>query len=179
MFSNTDYQQIVKRSLITAALLAALVCIGVAINAVSAGRAAKGFELASDFPRGAVVYAQFKDLPAAIKQWDESALKERYLNSVNYQKMWSRHLANKLFSRWEEFNDAAGFSLTLPVISAITDDSAAIAVYDIGRLDLLVIAPLSDAKFAAAQFFQRKDKFQKIEGPGGTVYYLSDVEADE
>ena len=102
MFSNTDYQQILKRSLITAALLAALVCIGVAINAVSASRAAKGFDLASDFPRGAVVYAQFKDLPAAIKQWDESPLKERYLKSVNYQKMWSRHLANKLLSRWKE-----------------------------------------------------------------------------
>src|SRR5215510_389599 len=111
MFSNTDYRQIVKRSLITAALLAALICIGVAINAVSAGRAASGFELANDFPRGAIVYAQFKDLPAAIKQWDESALKERYLESVNYRKLWSRHLANKLLSRWEELNAAAGFPL--------------------------------------------------------------------
>src|SRR5262245_29922246 len=109
MFSNTDYRQLIKRSLFTVALIAALVCIGVAINAVSAGRAAGDFELANDFPRGAVVYAQFQDLPAAVKQWDESALKERYLKSVNYQKLWSRHLANKLFSRWEEFNTAAGF----------------------------------------------------------------------
>src|SRR5262247_4423354 len=178
MFSNTDYRQIVKRSLITAALLAALVCIGVAINAVSAGRAASGFDLASDFPRGAVVYAQFKDLPAAIKQWDESGLKERYLKSVNYQKMWSRHLANKLFSRWEEFNDATGFSLDLSAFGAIADNRAAIAVYDIGRLDLVVIAPLSDAKFSATQFLQHKDHFEEIELPDGTVYYLSDVEAD-
>jgi hypothetical protein len=179
MFSNTDYRQIVKRSLITAALLAALVCIGVAINAVSAARAAKGFELASDFPRGAVVYAQFKDLPAAIKQWDESALKERYLKSVNYQKMWSRHLANKLFSRWEEFNDATGFSLDLSAFGAIADNRAAIAVYDIGRLDLVVIAPLSDAKFEATQFFQSKDNFEESEAPGGAIYYISDVEADK
>src|SRR5262249_11758833 len=179
MFSNTDYRQIIKRSIITAALLAALVCIGVAINAVSAGRSSVGLDLAKDFPRGAVVYAQVQELPAASQQWDQSGVKDADPKSVNYQKMWSRHLANKLFSRWEEFNDAAGFSLTLPVISAITDDSAAIAVYDIGRLDLLVIAPLSDAKFAATQFFQSKDKFQKVEGPGGTAYYLSDVEADE
>ncbi|HMB28068.1 MAG TPA: hypothetical protein VKS99_08165, partial [Blastocatellia bacterium] len=65
MFSNIDYRQIVKRSLFIVALLAALVFIGVAIHAVSAGRAARGFDLASDFPRGAVVYAQFKDLSAA------------------------------------------------------------------------------------------------------------------
>src|SRR5215813_13116869 len=179
MFSNTDYRQIVKRSLFVAALLAALACICVAIHAVSAGRAARGFDLANDFPRGAVVYAQFKDLPAAIKQWDESALKERYLKSVNYQKMWSRHLANKLFSRWEEFNDAAGFSLDLSAFGAIADNRAAIAVYDIGRLDLVVIAPLSDAKFAATQFFQSKDNFEESEAPGGAIYYISDVEADK
>ena len=178
MFSNTDYRQIVKRSLITAALLAALVCIGVAINAVSAARAASGFDLASDFPRGAVVYAQFKDLPAAIKQWDESGLKERYLKSVNYQKMWTRHLANKLFSRWEEFNEATGFPLSLSALSAVADNRAAVAVYDIGRLDLVVIAPLRLSKFAATQFFQSKDNFEEIEAPGGAVYYLSDVEAD-
>jgi hypothetical protein len=178
MFSNTDYQQIIKRSFFTAALLAAVICIGVAINAASAGRAASGFELAGDLPRGAVVYAQFKDLPAAIKQWDESALKERYLKSVNYQKLWSRHLANKLFSRWEEFNDAMGFPLSLSAVGAIADNRAAVAVYDIGRLDLVVIAPLSEAKFAATQFFQSKDNFEEVEAPGGTVYYLSDVEAD-
>lgn len=179
MFSNTDYRQLIKRSFFTAALIAALVCIGVAINAVSAGRAAGGFELANDFPRGAVVYAQFEDLPAAVKQWDESALKERYLKSVNYQKLWSRHLANKLFSRWEEFNAAAGFSLGASAFSAVADNRAAVAVYDVGRLDLVVIAPLSDAKFAATQFFQNKGAFEELETPGGTVYYLGDVEADE
>lgn len=178
MFSNADYRQIIRRSLFTAALIAALICIGVAINVVSAGRAASGFEMAKDFPRGAVVYAQFKDLPAAIKQWDESALKERYLKSVNYQRLWSRHLANKLFLRWEEFNAAAGFSLGASAFSAIADNRAAIAVYDIGRLDLVVIAPLNDAKFAATQFFQSKDRFEESEAPGGTLYYLSDVEAD-
>ena len=178
MFSNTDYRQIIRRSLFTVALLTALIVIGIAINAVSASRASSGFESAKDFPRGALVYAQFKDLPAAIKQWDESALKERYLASVNYQKLWSRHLANKLFSRWEEFNAAAGFSLGASAFGAIADNRAAIAIYDIGRLDLVVIAPLSDAKFAAAQFFQHKENFEEIERPDGTVYYLRDVEAD-
>src|SRR5262249_53218707 len=162
-----------------AALLAALACICVAIHAVSAGRAARGFDLADNFPRGAGVYAQFKDLPAAIKQWDEAALEERYFKNVNYQKIGSRHLAHQLFSRWEEFNDATGFSLDLSAFGAIADNRAAIAVYDIGRLDLVVIAPLSDAKFAATQFFQSKDKFEESEAPGGAIYYISDVEADK
>ncbi len=178
MFSNKDRRQIIKRSIGAAALLAALIGIGVAINAVSAKRAPSDFELANDFPRGAVVYAQFKDLPAAIKQWDESALKERYLGSVNYRKMWSRHLANKLFTRWEEFNSAAGFSLDAPAFGAVADNRAAIAVYDIGRLELVMIAPLDPAKFAATQFFLNKDNFEEMELPDGAVYYLRDVEAD-
>src|SRR5262245_1461519 len=132
MFSIMDYRQMIKRSLGVAALLAALILIGVAINAVSAGRAGSDYELGNDFPRGAVVYAQFQDLPAAVKQWNESALKERYLKSVNYQKFQTRHLASKLFSRWEEFNTAAGFSLDASAFSAVTDNRAAIAVYDIG-----------------------------------------------
>ncbi|MGE0128598.1 MAG: hypothetical protein AB7U82_11005 [Blastocatellales bacterium] len=179
MFSKSDWRQIIKRFLFTAALLIALIGAGLAINAVSANRAADSFELANDFPRGAVVYARFKDLPAAIKQWDESALKDRYLGSVNYQKLWSRHLANKLFSRWEEFNAATGFPLGASVFGALADNRAAIAVYDIGRLDLVLIAPLSDAKFAATQFFQHKENFAENESPDGTVYYLSDVEADK
>src|SRR5215471_10424312 len=178
MFSNKDYRQIIKRSLFAAALLIALVGVGVVINAVSASRATDSFELAKDFPRGAVVYAQFNDLPAAIKQWDESALKDRYLAGVNHQKFWSRHLANKLFSRWEEFNEATGFSLGASVFSAIADKRAAIAVYDIGRLELVLIAPLDESRFAATQFLQNKEKFEEREAPDGTVYYLSDVEAD-
>ncbi len=178
MFSDIDYRRIIMRSFITAGSLGALVLIGLTINAVTASRASGGFELAKDFPRGAVVYAQFKDLPAAIKQWEESSIKERYLASVNYRKMWTRHLANKLFSRWEEFNAAAGFTLETSVFSAIADNRAAIAIYDIGRLDLIIVAPLSDAKFEVTQFFQNKDNFEVMELPDGTSYYLRDVEAD-
>jgi hypothetical protein len=185
MFSNNDIRQIIKiirQPLFAAAMLIGLIGVGFTIHkvwAVSASRATDSFELAKDFPRGAVVYAQFNDLPAAIKQWDESALKDRYLASANQQKFWSRHLANKLFSRWEEFNDATGFSLSASVFSAIADKQAAIAVYDIGRLDLILIAPLDEGRFAATQFLQNKESFEEREALDGTVYYLSDVEADK
>jgi hypothetical protein len=179
MFSSKDYRQIIKRFLFATVLLAALVGAGILIDAVSAGRGRDDFEPAKDFPRGAVVYAQFNDLPAAIKEWNASALKERYEASVNREKFWSRHLANKLFSRWEEFNEAAGFSLSASALGAVADRGAAIAVYDIGRLDLVLIAPLDEGRFAATEFFLNKGKFEEREAAGGEVYYLSDVEADK
>ncbi len=176
--SKSDLRQLLKRSLFTAALLIALIGIGLIINAASAKRAAGGFELARDFPRGALVYAQFKDLPAMLKQWDESDLKRRYLESTSFQQLQSRHLALKLVSRWKEFSDATGFPIDTAVLNGVADNRAAIAVYDIGRLDLVLIAPLSEEKLAASLFFQGKGNFEEVELPDGTAYYLHDVEAD-
>jgi len=129
-------------------------------------------------PRGALVYAQFENLPELIKQWEQSQLKERYLSSTNYQQLQHRHLALKLISRWEEFNNALGFPLDLATIGSSTDGAAAVAVYDIGQLDLLFVAPISEEKVALTQFFKSKDRFEEAETPDGIPYYRENVEAD-
>ncbi|MEP7343482.1 MAG: hypothetical protein ABI977_37530, partial [Acidobacteriota bacterium] len=178
VISKNDLRQLGKRTLLMILLLVALVAFGVLLNAVSANRAERNFEMAADFPRGALVYAQFQDLPALLKQMNESSVKDRFLGSVNLKQFRTRHLANKLFARWEEFNEAAGFPIDLTAFSTLADNRAAIAVYDIGKLDLMLIAPMSDAKFAACRFVQGKDQFEEVELPDGTTYYLHDVEAD-
>jgi hypothetical protein len=124
------------------------------------------------------VYAQFSNLPALIEEWDRSQLKERYLKSTNYQQLQNRHLVLKLMSRWQEFNDALGFQIDVPAISGAAETRAALAVYDIGQLDLVFIAPLSEEKIALTQFFTNKDQFEETEAPGGDVYYRQAVEAD-
>lgn len=158
----------------------ALAFIGVAVIVFArTAREPKGpYGLASDLPRGAFVYAQFSNLPALIEQWERSPLKERYLNSTNYRQLQNRHLMLKLISRWEEFNNALGFQLDVATVSGATETQAAVAVYDIGQLDLVFIAPLSEEKMALTQFFQNKDQFEEDESPDGTIYYRQAVEAD-
>jgi hypothetical protein len=136
------------------------------------------YGLAEELPRGAFVYAQFSDLPALIQEWDRSQLKERYLNSTNYRQLQHRHLALKLISRWEEFNTALGFQFDVATLTGAAETSAAVAVYDIGKLDLVFIAPLSEEKIALTQFFTNKDQFEEAESPEGAVYYRQAVEAD-
>src|SRR5215216_5705727 len=136
------------------------------------------YGLANDLPRGAFVYAQFSNLPALIEEWDRSELKERYLKSTNYRQLQNRHLVLKLMSRWQEFNDALGFQIDVPTITGAAETGAALAVYDIGQLDLVFIAPLSEEKIALTQFFTNKDQFEEAEAPGGEVYYRQAVEAD-
>jgi hypothetical protein len=154
--------------LITAS--AVLICVAFIVYARSTRSSKNAYSLASDLPRGALVYAQFQNLPELIKSWEQSQLKERYLSSTNYQQLQHRHLALKLISRWEEFNNALGFPLDLSTIGSSTEGAAAVAVYDIGQLDLLFVAPISDEKVALTQFFTSKDQFEEVETPDGTPY---------
>jgi hypothetical protein len=179
MLSTLDRRQIIRRSAFILALLAALIAVGLLLNAVSATPGVNDFQQARDFPRGALVYVQFSDLPAMLKQWEGSELKSRYVKSASYEQLQTRHLAMKLVSRWTEFNDATGFPIDAAVLSGLADDRAALAVYDLGKLDLLLVAPLSEAKLAACRFFQNKANFQTAAAPSGATYYLHDVEADK
>ena len=138
----------------------------------------KSFAPAADFPRGAIIYTQFTDLSAFVKLWNESQLKQNYLESENFAQFENSHLALKLASRWQEFCDAGGFSIDLDAISSISETRAAIAVYDIGRLDLVFIAPVNDEIFAASQFFQNQSQFEQTKLEDGTVFYSKNVEAD-
>lgn len=158
--------------------LLVLICVALIVYARSARSSKNAYSLAGDLPRGALVYAQFANVPELLKQWDQSQLKERYLSSTNYQQLQHRHLALKLISRWEELNNALGFPIDLATIGSSTDGAAAVAVYDIGQLDLLFVAPISEEKVALTQFFRSKDQFEEAEAPDGTAYYRQEMEAD-
>lgn len=178
MFSKLKFKRYLRsKPLWISALLVLIICAGLIVYAKS--RSSKHpFELAEDFPRGPLVYGQFADLPALIKQWDQSHLKQQYLGSANYKQFQHGHLALKLIERWEEFNDALGFPLDTAAISNTADARVAIAIYDIGRLDLVFIAPMSEEKVMATEFFKSKDQFETTELPDGTTYYRHEVAAD-
>ena len=138
----------------------------------------KAFAAAEDFPREAVLYLQIADLPALIKLWNESELKEKYLASDNYRDFQNRHLGRKLASRWQEFSDSAGFAIDLDVLSCLTGNQASIALYDVGKLEFVFIAPVSDEIFAATKFASNQNKFTEESLDDGTVIYRANVEAD-
>src|ERR1051326_1490158 len=136
------------------------------------------YSLADDCPRGALVYAQAADLPALLRLWNGSKLKEKYLASTNYQLFATGHVALKLASRLQEFGDSLGFALDASALADATEKKAAGGGYDIGRMELVFVAPVGEEKAMAARFFQSKDDFDETDLPDGTVYYSHDVEAD-
>lgn len=133
---------------------------------------------AEDFPREALVYIQIKDLPAFIKLWNDSEFKQKYLESQSFIEFKNRHLGLKLARRWEEFNAASGFPIDLEAVGGLAQASAAVALYDVGKLDFVFIAPVSDAGFAAIKFVRNQDKFAEETLDDGTIIYRAEVEAD-
>jgi hypothetical protein len=162
-----------------AALVFSFVALASLLAYAKATRTSRGaYGLADDCPRGALVYAQAADLPALLRLWNGSKLKEKYLASTNYQQFATGHVALKLASRLQEFGDSLGFALDASALADATEKKAAVAVYDIGRMELVFVAPVGEEKALAARFFQSKDDFDETDLPDGTVYYSHDVEAD-
>ena len=152
--------------------------IAVAVFIVYSQINRRPFAPAEDFPRDALVYVQTADLPALIKFWNESEFKEKYLESENFKDFADRHLGRKLASRWHEFNDAAGFSIDLETVSSLAGNQAAIAFYDVGKLEFVFIAPVSDEIFAATKFAQNRERFAEETLADDTLIYRVNVEAD-
>lgn len=159
-------------------VLAILLFIGIIALIAWSQKKNEPFAQAKDFPRDALVYAQMADLPAFIKLWNESKLKEKYLPTQNFKDFKNSHLGIKLASRWEEFNQAAGFPIDLETVSGLAQNRAALAVYDIGKLEFVFIAPVNDEIFNATKFFQNQANFEELTLEDGTVFYSCDVEAD-
>ncbi|MCY7375540.1 MAG: hypothetical protein LH472_06165 [Pyrinomonadaceae bacterium] len=138
----------------------------------------KAFTPAEDFPREALIYVQIADLPAFIKLWNESKLNEKYGQSENFADFKNNHLGLKLASRWQEFNAATGFPIDLETVAKLADNQAAIAVYDIGKLEFVFVAPVSEEIFTVTKFVQNQDKFSAETLGDGTTIYRATVEAD-
>lgn len=153
-------------------LIAALVFVVYSVNK------SVRFAPAEDLPREALIYVQVADLPAFIKLWNESKFREKSLFTAYYQDFTKRHLSLKLESRWNEFNAASGFPIDLEAISGLANNQAAMAIYDIGKLDFVFIAPVSEEVFAATKFMRNQDKFAEETLEDGTNIYRAAVDAD-
>jgi len=157
---------------------AAIVFVFIGIVAYAAFSAKREFAPAEDLPREAVVYVEFTDLPAFLQLWEKSELRQKYLESENFNSLKRRRLGLKLASRWQEFNEAVGFSLDLETVGGLAEKRAAIGIYDVGKLEFVFIAPVSSEIFTATKFFLNKEQFEEKFLENGTSVFSLDVAAD-
>jgi hypothetical protein len=99
-------------------------------------------------PRGALLYLESSDFAAQLRDWDRSGVQARWLSSKNHEQFLTTRLALKLQDIYREFSGAAGFAPDLTALETFAGSESALAVYDIGRLDLLYISRLPAAQLA-------------------------------
>ncbi len=157
--------------------IAIILLIGIAF-AVYSRITENAFAPAEYLPREALIYVQIADLPQFIKIWNESKFKEKYTASENFADFQNRHLGRKLVSRWQEFNDAVNFPVDLETVSGLAEKQAAVAIYDVGKLEFVFLAPMNAEVFAATKFLQNQDKFTAETLDDETTIYRVTVEAD-
>ena len=159
-------------------IFAAILILSAIVFAVRSATKNDEFAPAKNFPRGALLYAQIGDLPALVKLWNESNLKAKYEGSENAEKFANSHLGLKLASRLSEFEQASGFPFDLETVAALADKRAAVALYDIGKIEFVFIAPMPDEVFAATEFARNRTNFEEQTLADKTIIYRARVEAD-
>src|SRR5688572_5028446 len=97
-------------------------------------------------PGGALLYLQSSDFATQLREWNRSDVRSKWLTSKNHEEFMTTRLALKLKEVYGEFSSAAGFQPDLGELETIAGGEAALALYDIGRLDLLYISRLPSAQ---------------------------------
>lgn len=145
--------------------------------AVVRERRGAAYRLAGELPRGALIYVQVADLPALVNRWKDSELRRRYLESDNFAELQKRHLALKLADRAAEIESALGFVPDLDFAGALGQKDAALAVYDIGRLEFVFVAPISAEIKLASSLMAHSEAFEQM-NKNGVDFFAREIEVD-
>jgi hypothetical protein len=133
--------------------------------------------LAGVAPRGAMVYIQARDLSALMKMWTASAARKQFYDSKSFTSFSKSHAYLKLQDRKKDFETALGFGLDESRLAELAGTASAVAVYDIGKLELVFITEVARERAIATAMFKQAPQFQERSSDNG-AYYVRDVTTD-
>ncbi|MCS7079179.1 MAG: hypothetical protein NZ585_03900 [Chloracidobacterium sp.] len=137
-----------------------------------------GLALARIMPKGALAYVQARDFSDLFARWRKSQVHDRYYASDSYRAFRRSRLWAKLNERLNEFETGVGLTLTEDVIAQMAGKATAVALYDMGKLELAFITELSAAQAAATPLLARKATFEVRTTPGGQAYLVRELATD-
>ncbi|HKQ08821.1 MAG TPA: hypothetical protein VJ464_27105 [Blastocatellia bacterium] len=133
--------------------------------------------LAGALPRGALVYVQARDLSALMKAWMASTVRNKFYASPSYTAFSKSRVFLKFQDRRGDFEKALGFGIDEDRLTELAGGASAVAVYDIGKLDMAFVTELPRERALLTTMFKRLPQFQERNADGG-IYYAKDVQTD-
>ncbi|HXG65315.1 MAG TPA: hypothetical protein VNO70_09410 [Blastocatellia bacterium] len=138
---------------------------------------AEQLRLAGVMPRGALVYVQARDLGALMKMWLASPVRAQFYKSASFSEFSNSGIYLKFQERRKDFEKAIGFGLDESRLAEIAGGASAIAIYDIGKLEIAFVTEVPRERAIATALFKQAPQFQERSTDGG-VYYVRDVTTD-
>lgn len=158
-----------------------LLLVPVAALVVAAGRrtnADDGLALARVMPKGALAYVQARDFSDLFARWRRSQVHDRYHASDSDRAFRRSRLWAKLNERINEFETGVGVTLTEDAVARTAGKATAVALYDMGKLELVFVTELSAAQAAATPLLARKATFETRTAPNGQAYLVRELATD-
>jgi len=124
-----------------------LICLGIVVGVWAAAQVSIAPQPLSNWmPGGALLYLESSDFATQLRDWNRSEVKTKWLAGRNHEQFLTTRLVLKLKEVYAEFSSAAGFEPDLDELETVAGTDTALALYDIGRLDLVYISRLPSAQ---------------------------------
>jgi hypothetical protein len=133
--------------------------------------------LSSVMPGGAILYVQASDLSALTRRWLASPIRRAYYASDSFRAFSNSHAYLKLQDRRKDFESALGFGVDETRLNELSGGASAVALYDIGRIDIVFVTEISRPRAIASALFKQQGQFQERSADGAS-YYVRDVTTD-
>ena len=160
--------------------LFSLVILAAATAASDAGQAvpiSEQLRLARVMPARAMLYIQARDLSSLMKRWASSPVRAGYYKSDSFTAFSKSRAYLKLQDRKKDFESSIGFGLDEKRLAEIAGGASAVALYDIGRIDIVLVTEIARPRAIATALFKQAAKFEE-RSADGTSYYVRDVTTD-
>ncbi len=162
-------------------LISTLMVVGIALMAAAVFQVATTSEeptLARAMPQGAVLFLEARDFSALLRDWSASPEKQAWLSSANYGAFSRSRLLLRLKQVQGEFAAAAGIPPDYAFLSQVAGGHSALALYNIGNLELLYITRLSSASAMQSALWQARSKFEPRDSEGHQFFVRTEPQSE-
>ena len=133
---------------------------------------------AASMPAGAIAFVEAKDLSSLLGAWLASPMRDRYLNSASFRSFRRSRLFLKLSDRLKDLERGFGIEINDARLAELAGGSSALAVYDPGKLEVLLVTEVASQKALASKLFAQSSSFEKRQTAKGQPYFSREVVSD-
>lgn len=149
-----------------------------ALGGVTAQSPAPLVRHAGSMPAGAIAYVEAKDLSSLLGAWMASPVRQKYLESASYRSFRRSRLFLKLSDRLKDLERGFGIEINDARLAEFAGGSSALAVYDPGKLEVLLVTEVSSQKAMASKLFAQSSSFEQRKTAKGQPYFSREVVSD-